>query len=129
MDGMLIRDERLLVSYFVRINNIPYSERKVIFMTSMETINSAYVDIDDLGEFIRAFNNYIKTFGNLKVATLTQYLIGYWDGPCYADFAYGWTEEINAKDHFEIIYPKYGNRLPYFKLNLPNYKCLLEEQV
>lgn len=96
-------------------------------MTSMEIINSTYVDIEDFGDFVRAFNNYIKMYGSLKVATLMRDVIGHWDEPCYTDFAYGWTEEINAKDHFEIIYPKYGNRLPYFKLNLPNYKCLQKE--
>lgn len=92
-------------------------------MTSMETINNAYIDIDDLGDFVRWFNRQIQIYGVIAVATLMQYYIGHWEKN-YTDYAYGWTEQINAKDHFEIQYPEYGNKLPYFKLKLPNYKQL-----
>lgn len=95
-------------------------------MTNMETINNSYVDIEDLGEFIRCFNYHIQTYGVVHVATLMQAFLGHYEKN-YTDYAYGWTEQINAKDHFEIVYPEYGNKLPYFKLNLPDYKYLKEQ--
>lgn len=101
-------------------------------MTKMVTINSLHIDIDDLNEFIDWFNYHIDEYGAIRVADVMEvYFSKNWATnyiTWHEDCKHGWTEKINAKDHFKIIYGKYGSRLPYFRLKLPKYKCL-EERV
>lgn len=101
-------------------------------MTSMEIINSVRVDADVLSDFIRWFNNNIQMYGKVTVGDLMEegLLLFTFRNPevvdRYPDYVHGWTEQINAKDHFAIEYATYGSKLPCFRLKLPDYKYLEE---
>lgn len=100
-------------------------------MTSMEIINSVRIDVDFISDFIRWFNNNIQMYGKVTIAHLMEeglllFTVRNPEVDCYTDYVYGWTEQINARDHFVIEYTKYGPKLPCFRLKLPDYKYLGE---
>lgn len=100
-------------------------------MTSMEIINGIRIDADVLSDFIRWFNNNIQMYGKVTVADLMEegillFTVRSPEVDCYTDYVYGWTKQINAKDHFVIEYAMYGSKLPCFRLKLPDYKYLEE---
>lgn len=99
-------------------------------MVKIEDINKICIMADDLQDFMNVFNHAIREFGSISVydTLIWLHLVPEEFGCGFVDSYRGWTRKINAKEHFKIEYAKYGDRMPHFRLNLPDIVDFYEEK-